>query len=73
MKKLMLSLMLAVICVLAFAVSGCNTACTSEDQDLCRNQHNDCTWDCDPLSGGYDDCVDTCDDELDSCLEDAGC
>ncbi len=73
MKRLILSLALAAGCVLAFTTAGCAPVCTQEDQDNCRAAHSDCTYGCDPLSGGYTQCVDDCDDALDRCLEDHGC
>lgn len=73
MKKLVIMLVLAFAFALTVAVAGCDTSCGQDDRDSCSAEHSDCVNDCDPLMGDYTACVDGCDDDLCSCLDDHGC
>lgn len=47
--------------------------CNNSDQDGCAQTHSTCVSGCDPLAADYEACVAGCDDDLCTCLTNAGC
>jgi hypothetical protein len=72
MKKSIMGLLVITAALLATYSTGC-AGCTDEDKADCTNEHTTCVNACDPLGANYSACVSTCDTELNTCLDDAGC
>jgi hypothetical protein len=71
-KFVSLLVVLLSLVALALAPSGC-AGCDNDDEAGCNTTHSTCVNGCDPLAADYNGCVEGCNDDLCTCLDDAGC